>query len=491
MNWRFLKTKITKKYAIIISGTILLVLLVPLFIAAFFNRPSADDFCQPFYAHKAYLDHGFLAVFPASFNQMIDSYKYWNGVFFSMFLSACPITIFNEKLAIIFPYFFILLLIFSIYTLINVLSKIFSYSKKIVLSATVMIFFMMIALIPSLAEGIFWYSGAINYTFMFSLSLILLASLLQLCFLCSNTSKLRKNISLTLICLLSFLLGGGNFTTSTCLVVIYFFLFLLLLCKRNNFRFLILIPFASFLIGYVVSIKAPGNAIRQTNFTKPTLLISIYNCFKDTYLFVCQYMDLQFIILSLLFLPISFVLVKSIKTNKNFNFPYPFMVSVLSFLLLASGFMPPEYSMGGLGPARLLNIQYFMLVLLYFINMIYYLGWILHLSSSIKFSKISTINIRKLTNIILLFLVLFSPLWLNSHLSFLQTAKELKNGIIQEYAKEFDTNIERIKTTPASVVTVKNFSVTSSIIMPISLAQGNWALNGLQIYYNKDKIIAK
>lgn len=62
---------------------------------------------------------------------------------------------------------------------------------------------------PYPEESFYWYNGSVNYTFVYSLSLVLLTLYLEIAL--RETGKAKRVVLTVLACLLAILVGGNNF----------------------------------------------------------------------------------------------------------------------------------------------------------------------------------------------------------------------------------------------------------------------------------------
>lgn len=88
---------------------------------------------------------------------------------------------------------------------------------------------------PYPEESFYWYNGSVNYTFVYSLSLVLLTLYLEIAL--RETGKAKRVVLTVLACLLAILVGGNNFSTSVstmCLLICLQILFLI--CRKDAFR---------------------------------------------------------------------------------------------------------------------------------------------------------------------------------------------------------------------------------------------------------------
>ena len=118
-----------KKYRMVLLIALVLI-VVPLIIAGFYNRPSADDLCQPLEARRALLSGGGLfAALQASFKSMIDLYRGWNGTYFNLLFACISPMIGSTKLAWIHPIVFMGMIPLCLSVLLSTLRQILLFSK--------------------------------------------------------------------------------------------------------------------------------------------------------------------------------------------------------------------------------------------------------------------------------------------------------------------------------------------------------------------------
>lgn len=342
-------------------------LLIPLLAASVYNRPSVDDLIQPFNTRNACLSGG--NVLSAAWKDMLTAYHNWSGLYFHMLLARIPLMAFNDSLSWVHPIFFLCFLAGSVFIFLRTLSRMFSMRRALINCISLLLVIQFVMFMPSIAQGIYWYTGATAYTFAFSLSMCVYALFLSWIFLKARPAV--QTIKLIALCIGSFLLAGTNFSTNTVSLVLFVLLSGYSLWKKKT-NWLVLLPVMIYLAGFLLTIAAPGNAARysvdgytgETN-TIETFLITFRDSFKNI-------LEQRYLFLfSLLFLPVLFPAAKEL--NKKCS--HPVWVPLISFGVFAAGYIASIHARRFLGDPRLFNVQFFMLSLLVVFNLFYLISF--------------------------------------------------------------------------------------------------------------------
>jgi len=187
---------------------------------------------------------------------------------------------------------------------------------------------------------------------------------------------------------------------------------------------------AAALIGLYLDVKAPGHTVRQV-YENPmpagealTASISqIWSYFKNyTYI-------------SLVSAVAVFVAAFWNKAKQaEFKFKHPWFLFLFSLCVLGASSMPAFYATSYEGPERLQNIVYFSYVLLFFINFIYFSGWL----SQRKFiSKISFPKIANIAIVSVLIISFFGALFINFNGSNVEMVVA-DTKVARQYGEEWD-----------------------------------------------------
>lgn len=385
---------------VIITCIIFVLLLIPLYVIGHYAHPSVDDYYYGTDTVKVWKStHSFWETCKMSAKQTKQVYKDWQGNFSGIFLMGLQPGIFGEKnyiwtTIIILTTFVMANLYFYWQLMIKFLKKdrkqIFLISMVITMTA------LQYAYMP--VDSFYWYNGGIYYTFFYSLSLILFGNILW-----KWRRKGIKTSCITFItAILAFLIGGSNYSTALVSVIILFIIngfdiisykksktdknfleqvnfyplclrlsntkelmFDSLYAKYTRIRIIensIILVFLT--AGFLISVLAPGNEIRQasvggSNSVIKAIMLSFcyagYNVASATTLPVfCVWLMLFPLLWNLL--PEQEQWEKDCQCKKRIIM---WGEIVLLFCVFAAQGAPVFYAQGIRIPYRLMNIIYF------------------------------------------------------------------------------------------------------------------------------------
>ena len=291
-----------------VTYIVFIILLLPIFILAFFNYPSADDYSFARDTYHVYLaGGGVLAILSSVLNKVITMYNTWQGNYTGVFLMTLSPMIWGGKGYFIGSWLSLVMLIVGVsYMLRELLCHILGFDKERISYLILLINFIIIWCMPTEArvEGIFWYNSAVYYTVLQGWSYLYLGLLIRNLSanndLYSDSSKLKRVamkseetvllkvasvrrdiLNVLILSVMAFSLGGANYltaiNTALCSLLILFFEGKKLIKSRN------LIPTIVFFAGFIISIIAPGNALRQSGISGlspiKSIMVSYYYVF--------------------------------------------------------------------------------------------------------------------------------------------------------------------------------------------------------------------
>ena len=383
----YTQSELSLKKILVITFIIVLLTLIPAYLIAVYAHPSVDDYFYTDETHKVWEDTGSLAkVISTSFEEMQMTYNEWQGNFSAIFLMRLAPSLFSEKYYFLTPIIlitcFCLCTAFFIYT---VARKIFGSGKisslLFALGFTLMIF--ELTDVPS--DSFYWFNGSIYYTFFFSLFLLTFGLLIRVC--CLNyKKKLPACCLMTIISgVLAFFIGGSNFPTALIMVLLLvlfsvFGISFYFIKKQKPYSLIPVIALAFVTIcalaGFFISVKAPGNAIRQASVGGSSSLVKT---FIFTFAFggysVAHVLSAPAIVTYICLLPLIYHLAIC-GHKKGFNYPVPLVVLLFSWGIYCSMGTPVFYAQGLKIAYRITNIIYFAAHLLIAFNLIYFCGYI-------------------------------------------------------------------------------------------------------------------
>ena len=346
----------------------LLLSLAPLLLLGRFALPCADDFSYGAAAHAAYLADGSLpSVLRAALRQVRETYFGWQGTFSAIFLMSLQPAVFGLSCYALTPVLMLLSLLAGTFCLcLALLSGTFGLPRSLSCCAAGLCSLLCIQLMPSPVQGLYWYNGAIYYTFFHGLALLAFALGLRLL----QRGGVWRQL---LLCLLALLLGGTNYVTALCCSIVAVSALILLALLRNRARRRLLLPTLILLAAFAVNTLAPGNAVRQASVSHtPQALRAILDSFAVAGVYALRWLKLPLVGTMLLL----GVLLWPALGCCGFSFRLPGLVTLYSVCLFAAMFCPGLYALGEVGDQRLLNIIYYSYVLLLGLNLCCWLGWL-------------------------------------------------------------------------------------------------------------------
>ena len=358
------------KYSILTALLLLVVLssLLPLIIAGAYDVPSNDDYSFAVDAHLAYIKTGSVwQAMKGAYGQAVTSYWNWQGTYSAIFLMALQPAVFGFRFYRLTPILMLLSLLIGIFSLlISIFDRVFHCGKTVGVISAAIAALLCIQMMPSPVEGLYWYNGAIYYTFFHGVAMLSFSLMIEYIY----AGGKGKWVALLL---LELFLAGGNYSTALCSAIVWSLTILILIVKKNRSWKGLLVPFFVFLIAFAANILAPGNAVRQGGMTHvPNVFWDIIASFRDGARFGLRWSRLP-LLGAAGFLGVVFW---NEFDECDFRFPLPAVVTIFSFCLFSAMFCPPEYAMGSSGPLRLKNIQYYTYVMLVLINVCYWIGWV-------------------------------------------------------------------------------------------------------------------
>lgn len=173
--------RITLKQVNRILSVIFIISLAPLLILAFFDHPAIDDFVFGAQIHHTIQAGG--SIFDTvrvAVEQTAQVYQEWQGSFAAVFLFSFQPAVWGESFYWITPYIMLGIYVISTFFFGKVLCvDLLKASKAQWCLLSVLIMGISIQTMPSPVQGIYWYNGAVYYTFFYSLGLLLWGWILQ------------------------------------------------------------------------------------------------------------------------------------------------------------------------------------------------------------------------------------------------------------------------------------------------------------------------
>ncbi len=356
-------------------GVILLTVavLAPLFAIARYNFLSVDDFE---YAQMGGIvweqTHSVLQVFLHQLSYAKDYYFRWQGTYFSEWMATSLMGLFGKNAYYMGTVFTLGGMVLSEFVLfMKLLRTGLGADWKRALIVTLSVICLQVLLTPVPVEAYFWFCGAILYTFIHALAMLLIALWVSL--YADRGPKRKKVLLIVLQVLLLIAVAGSNYITALTMLVGHVVCAAFFVMQKHRLRIWMCVSTVLYLAALLINILAPGNMVRQdsTGVARMSAVKAILLSFKEAGIYVVTNSILPCFILGLLLLP----LIVNIVRKKNYRYPLPLLVSIFSFCVFAAQFTPTLYALGITGAGRIQNLYRLNLYVLLVFNEFYWVGW--------------------------------------------------------------------------------------------------------------------
>ncbi len=509
----FLKNNI-RKLIFFCLVIVFIVTMIPIIEISAYNFPSADDFSSSMPVKTALENgEGFFGALDGIFNYVKSNYFSWQGTFFGLFIMALNPLGYYPKGITIHPVVLVLLLVFGITFFVRSFTKVclkdvdrFSaYSVGLTLSIYCVQF------VPRAVDAFFWYTGGFLYTGVFSLSLILFGAVIR-------TIKTQNNIilKLTLCSVFAFLLSSGNYINSVLNTMVLFFIAVYAFTVKNKTQYKSafkrsVIIFASHMIGFLITVLAPGNFARGslTEAQGDGTFISdvVVRSFKLMFETALMWTGLPLILLCALLVPLFYTIVK----KQDFKFRYPLLFIGVFFVCVTALWSPYLFPYIGVYIAfdtalRVTNLLFYSYIFFVIASVYYVVGYLynyLHAmfeGESFSFAEIQKIIAKKSVKKILClwygailvmvvaWFVVSSPLGLTSYIA----QRDLSDGTALAYNAEQQAFFDQLNDPETQHVVIDDFTVFPYLLWSYesNTKPAHWThwLPFIQNYYGKNEI---
>lgn len=485
-----MRKKIDAKKSVKIFYYILPVLcLIPLLYISRYARPIVDDFDYGILTHEAVLQgRGFFGVLQEAFHTTENCYRNFQGTYASCFLMSLQPGIFGEQYYGITTFLMIGIIFLGFGCFFRTMKKHFLKDQPGSLFWTLLCAAIVIQGMPSPAEGIYWYVGAVHYIPWMMLLLCNMAAVLEIYFAGSRAKMVWMTI---LSCILSFLISGGNQLTSFANILLLLIALIYMICRKRNYSLFFSLFVAA--AGFVMMLVAPGNAVRQSFFEQPGVIKTMVMSLLYAVKWSMEWINGVSITAMLLLLPLIVFLGKRIRNS--FFCRYPLITFLLSAMVFCGMACVPFYAMGGFGDGRTINVLwiYWMGALAW--NLTCLSGWLYQKSRVVA----EIVNVRKWNVSFVCFLVgiviitMFSSGANGEYASTMKAVRELRNHEAQIYAEESDERFVLYHDESLKSVEVEPLSVKPSLLYLHELNEDSkeWPNTAIADYYHKERVILK
>jgi hypothetical protein len=474
----------------------LILIVFPLLMIAKYDRASADDWSYGVYGYNVIKDGGnILGVVKAALKTAAENYTVWEGRFANSFLAALQPGIFGESRYGVVPWIMIGMLIISETFLCSTIIGL--NGRKNLWNCIPVIFPALVIQIlytPSIVESFYWYTGAVNYTFIYGLSLVLLGIYIKLSV--NEYDFIKKFLLIIASSIMSILAGGDNFATSLSITLTFVLLSatqLFINKNRKAFFRTLHIPVITG-ISMAACVFAPGNTNRLNgNFggTTGNALEAVFSSFTRTWLNVRIWSNLKILLLIMLILPFIWRIVKDMK----FSFRLPLLFTLVSYGVYSSEITATMYVDGTTGGGRMNAVLYYSYILWLLLNTAYWLGWLTH-RESIK--SLFVLFEKYYGKYILIYFIVIGAVCAAAiyktdlkTISSYKAYRDYRQGWAKQYAVEWDERYELLHDDNVKEIVFDPISVLPETLMYTDLQDEygyTWVNSACATYYGKTSI---
>lgn len=386
------KTKRNLFFAILI---LFVIGVFPAYFIGIYAHHSLDDYYYGAETAAVWVStHSVFEVLRTAWEQMEQSYLTWQGNFSALFLMRLQPGIWGEDCYVIAPFLLLTSYIggmfFFLYMAFRKIGKAGGYVAAVLALSLTFVSFEY-TYMPS--DSFYWFNGGIYYTFFHSLMLFLYGLMI---FIYMKTSFRGESGYLDrilvwgigILCIpLAFCIGGSNYGTALFSSIILVLLSIGCIVSHLSSKkrtvegampsgavcLLFALIAAACLAGLVISIAAPGNAVRQESVGGSSGLIKT---FAYTFAYggysLANMLSAPNLVLFAALSPALYCLASKMRGT----FRYPLPVCVFTFGLYCSIGTPVFYAQGLRIPYRLMNIIYFTAYIFVTFNLVYFYGYI-------------------------------------------------------------------------------------------------------------------
>ena len=450
--------------------------LLPLIVVAFYSYPVDDDFAFTLPAATAWVStHSLIAVLQAIINNTVNTYMTWQGDFVSTFLFSLNPLIFNLKLYFLANWYMLALLCLSVgYLFKGFAQHWLKASRSAFWIAYSAIMILVLQFMPKISESIFWYNGG-QYTAAACFLMLTLGLLLR----CNQEQSIQRSIVRgILISFCGIMLGGSFFGPALGALVILFLITLTGFITKMKFRWHSLIALVFFFAAFILSIIAPGNALRQERTGESLGMVSaIITSILDSFDLTGKWITPQLFAVMMLIIPVMW---KPLK-DSTCSFRNPLLLALMLYAMYAASLTPGVYTGFGYTTERYLNAIYFYYIIMIIGSLVYAEGslirWLERRPDSEPAKHLLQASESMGTRFGCVYLALcitlitlggFANTIMNT--TSISATKVLITGEAAQYKKEMEERQEYIRVTDSDVVAVKTLSVSIPVFKADKLA---------------------
>ena len=329
----------------ILSLILFLLSMIPVVYCSFFDYATGDDLLYGSVIKNAMRENlSFFQTISRVNKSIAEEYISFQGAWSVGVLNRMQPGIWGERLYSITPFIAFFSLCFgSGYLLHEVIVRMIKLKKEVFVVLFSVVNFLLIQYMPFPRSGIFWYTGMINYTFSFGLTLIAITWALRYI-----ETGYKRYLIASIISMVY--LGGAGLPTIVLSAFVFFILSLssLLKCYQNdkNRRKMLFYPFIAEIISFIPNALAPGNKARggadfgfSLSKVVITLVKSVVNGINGIINCICG-IKILWVLVIIMFI----CFFNEINNENKSRFKHPFFATIMLLLTSCTVYAPEMYA---------------------------------------------------------------------------------------------------------------------------------------------------
>lgn len=455
------KTTMKGKSWFFILIPVIILSVVPFFILAMYNHPSADDFC---YSRNA-LSMGF-------WQAQIDYFTEWTGRYTATaLLTINPIDYTQLTFYRALPVMLLILFGFSIYLFFYKLLPNANRQDRGILSFIV--FFLYISKVPDITEAFYWMAGSLTYQLATILTILLCALIIHT----KEQKETGKKTFFTFLCVLLCISIVGLNEISLIILNGVLFLWLVIDTYRNKALNPFLLVLLLITIGSsLVSILSPGNQVRMSEKEeKFRLWYSLSFSVKYARYAIMGWLPMTILLVGFFAAPLARI-AERLKTR--LHLPRISLLHMVLFGIFLLGFIslcffPSLWTQNGPPPARTVNVIFILFIFgilalaMSFLQYLKRYGFTRHLF---------TMPVRIISGL----LIVASVVLTTNNVRAAYT--DLLTGTVQKYQVEMEQRYKQLSTCTSNICVVPGIKNRPLTIFAYDLARNSLSE---EYYYNQ------
>ena len=363
------RTARVMKWIALLLVAALAVSLIPLYGAARYSYAGVDDYRYGLTTHAVWAQTGSLGKTVAEAARLAgETYHTWQGSLSAIFLMALEPGIFGDGAYGVSTVILLTALVLAaMYFFHTLLAAAFCMERWTALALAALGTLCCVQFVPEPVESYYWFNGGIYYTFYFSVSLAAAALFIR-------RRRKKSILQAVLLALLMPLIGTGNLVTGllSCVLLGLYGLWTCIWKKERDIA--VMLSLILLLCAFAANALAPGNGVRQAEHAESArpAISAIFAAMGDAGRYTLRWLGTPAVYTLLAGVP----LIWRWAGQSTLRFRFPPLISAASFLLLAAGFTPNEYALGFPGVARIIDVLFYLFVLLALVNVVWYTGWL-------------------------------------------------------------------------------------------------------------------